>query len=95
MKATQLNTDESEHDRKFNNSEQEKDSNHPRPNKELLPKRESPFVAQTWYEKSDMDQKMTLQIVPHNRLKKHFFLLLPPMQELCETVQGESKQTPD
>ena len=54
--------EESERDTEQGNSEQEKDSDQPRQNEELLPKRGATSVAWTWfgYEKSDTDQKTVL-----------------------------------
>ncbi len=59
MKAAQTNMEESGRDTKRGNSEQEKDSDQPRQNKELLLKRGATSVACTWFEfeKSDTDQK--------------------------------------
>ena len=57
MKATQTNMEEGEGDTERGNSEQE-DSDQPRQNEELVPKRGATSVAWTWfgYEKSDTDQ---------------------------------------
>lgn len=46
MKETQTNMEESERDTKRDNSEQEKDSDQPRQNEELVPKRDVASV--TW-----------------------------------------------
>lgn len=46
MKETQTNMEESERDTKRDNSEQEKDSDQPRQNEELAPKRDVASV--TW-----------------------------------------------
>ncbi len=61
-KATQTNMEESERDTERGNSEQEKDSDQPRQNQELVPKRGATSVAfmRFGYEKSDTDQKTVL-----------------------------------
>ncbi len=95
MKETQANMEESERDTERGNSEQEKNSDHPGQNEDLLPKRgvffcrmDVVWVWKVWHEPEHSTLQIMPQTGPHNRLK-HQEPLLPPTQESRQTVWRE------